>query len=100
MKDHSRCVPNSVMLGKSCENDSQCKNVEKLSECVKSVCQCRSRFIQVAKMCRSIVNKGKSSCEDSNCGGNEECLDKKCVCKDKFVASEVEVRARNGHFKF
>lgn len=90
--ESGKCLPKSIMIGKSCEVSDQCKEYDGLTECIDKVCNCPKRFIEIANQCRSVVSRGKSICKDVNdCHENEECLEERCVCKNKFVASETKV---------
>lgn len=90
--DSSQCIAKKVVLGKSCQDNEQCRENDKFSECDHEVCKCSKKFHQIQNTCRSVVNKKERNVpctKNSDCAENEECLEKQCVCAKLFVAADV-----------
>lgn len=83
---NGKCVTSSVSLGKTCDQTKQCYKNDKRSECHNQVCECVKNYVEIEKVCRSVIDIEKCT-HESQCRENSECYNGKCVCNNGFISS-------------
>lgn len=91
--DKRRCIKKLLNLGEICEEDTQCIQQEKFSECDihKKICKCQKNFVPYNGGCISIIELDETCENNEQCQNKTEnsiCSNRKCACTEGFITNE------------